>query len=198
MDSQQKRLPRRVSRRAILTRAAGLAGLAAVGGCRGPSESAGGPAGRPPAAGMKMWWWGEQEATGITRWLDDTIAKFKARTGISITPTLMDTDNVIPQFTTAAAAGNVPDIQFFFNGIYHIENAWLGYVSPLNDLLPADLLKRCGATRLSSSGGKQFRVGFYANGFGVAYNKELFNRAKLDAEKPPTTWDQFLNACDRL
>jgi len=145
-----------------------------------------------------MWWWGEQEATGITRWLDDTIAKFRTETGVSITPTLMDTDNVIPQFTTAAAAGNVPDIQFFFNGIYHIENAWLGYVSPLNDLLPVDLLKRCGATRLSSSGGKQFRVGFYANGFGVAYNKELFERAKLDAEKPPATWDQFLDACDRL
>src|SRR5207244_6330903 len=115
--------------------------------CRGGSEPAGGrPAGARRAA-LKMWWWGEQEAVGITKWLDETIAKFKAQTGVSISPTLMDTDNVIPQFTTAAAAGNVPDLQFFFNGIYHMENAWLGNVAPLNDLMPADVLKRSGATR---------------------------------------------------
>src|SRR5438046_2790807 len=134
MESRQEPVWRRISRRAILARAARLAGMAAgaryLTGCTRGSGTTGGP----PAAGMKMWWWGEQEAVGITRRLDDTIAKFNAQTGVSIAPTLMDTDNVIPQFTTAAAAGNVPDIQFFFNGIYHMENAWLGHISPLNDL----------------------------------------------------------------
>jgi raffinose/stachyose/melibiose transport system substrate-binding protein len=202
MEDVQWQLRSRLSRRALLARSAGLAGTGAaaclLSGCRGGSEPAGGRPAAGRSAALKMWWWGEQEAVGITKWLDDTIAKFKTQTGVAISPTLMDTDNVIPQFTTAAAAGNVPDIQFFFNGIYHMENAWLGYIAPLNDLLPEAVLKRSGATQLSSSGGKQYRVGFYANGFGVAYNKELFNRAKLDAEKPPATWDQFLGACERL
>ena len=40
-------------------------------------------------------------------------------TGYPVTSTLMDTANVVPQFTTAAAAGKPPDVQFLFNGIYY-------------------------------------------------------------------------------
>ncbi|MBI1880382.1 MAG: extracellular solute-binding protein [Chloroflexi bacterium] len=150
------------------------------------------------ATNLKMWWWGEQEAVGIQKWMDDTLTKFKEQTGATIEPTLMDTDQVIPQFTTAAAAGNVPDIQFFFNGIYHMENTWLGYIAPLNGLVSDDVLKNSGATALSVFDGKQYRVGFYSIGFGVQYNKELFDKAKLNADEPPSTWDAFLDACDKL
>ena len=54
----------------------------------------------------------------------------------------MDTSQVIPQFTKAAAAGNVPDVQFLFNGIYHMENVWLGYLKPLNGLVSAATIKK--------------------------------------------------------
>ena len=81
-----------------------------------------------------MWWWGEQEAVGIQNWMDDTIASSRPRTH-RIDPTLMDTANVVPQFTEAAAAGKPPDVQFLFNGIYHMENVWLGYLDPLDDLV---------------------------------------------------------------
>ena len=94
-------------------------------------------AARPTANDIKMWWWGQQEAVGIQTWMDDTIKKFKAQTGSSVSPTLMDTSQVIPQFTKAAAAGSVPDVQFLFNGIYHMENVWLGYLKPLNGLVSA-------------------------------------------------------------
>ena len=30
------------------------------------------------------------------------------------------------------------------------------------------------------------------------YNKDLFDKAGLDADKPPKTWDEFLAACDKL
>jgi raffinose/stachyose/melibiose transport system substrate-binding protein len=190
--------PVRCSRRDLLRRGAGLAGVAAIGGTVAGCGGGGKSTAAGSAARLKLWWWGEQEAVGITRWLDDTLAKFKGQSGVAVEPTLMDTDNVIPQFTTAAAAGNVPDLQFFFNGIYHMENAWLGYISPLNELLPEELLKRSGGTRLSVSDGKQYRAGFYANGFGVAYNKALFEKAKLDPELPPRTWDELLEACEKL
>ena len=44
---------------------------------------------------------------------------------------LQDTAVVISQFQTAAAAGKPPDIQFLWNGIYHMESVWLGYLRPL-------------------------------------------------------------------
>ena len=93
------------------------------------------------ASTLKMWWWGQQEAVGIQRWMTDTLKKFQQRNGVKVAATLMDTSNVIPQFTNAAAAGHPPDVQFLFNGIYHMENVWLGYVNELNGLLPASVLK---------------------------------------------------------
>ena len=138
-----------------------------------------------------MWWWGQQEAVGIQRWMNDTLKKFQQRNGVKVAATLMDTSNVIPQFTTAAAAGRPPDVQFLFNGIYHMENVWLGYLNELNGLLPASVLKASGATKMSVYKGKQYRVGFYSVGFGIAYNKSHFRRAGLDPNNPPKTWAQF-------
>jgi ABC-type glycerol-3-phosphate transport system substrate-binding protein len=145
-----------------------------------------------------MWWWGQQEAVGIQKWVQDTIAKFKEENGSTINPTLMSTSNVIPQFTNAAAAGKPPDVQFLFNGIYHMENVWLGYIEPLDGLVSDDVLKNSGATKLSVFDGKQYRVGFYSIGFGIAYNKDLFDKAGLDADNPPQEWDAFMDACDKL
>ena len=153
---------------------------------------------RSNAANIKMWWWGQQEAVGIQSWMDDTIKKFKTQTGASVSPTLMDTAQVIPQFTKAAAAGNVPDVQFLFNGIYHMENVWLNYLKPLEGLVSPATIKSGGGTKLSQYAGKNYRTGFYALAFGVQYNKEHFDKAGLNADSPPKTWDQFLNAADKL
>ena len=198
-----ERLSRPLSRRDLLRYGAGGAAatglaplLAACGG--GGDEGGGGGGGGASPATLKMWWWGQQEAVGIQKWMNDTISKFHSKTKNTIKPTLMSTDNVIPQFTNAAAAGHPPDVQFLFNGIYHMENVWLGYVAPLDDLVSPDVLENSGATQLSVYQGKQYRVGFYSVGFGLAYNKDLFDQAGLDADSPPETWDDFLNACDKL
>ena len=131
---------RPLSRRQLLQYGAGGLAAASLGpllaACGGSSNSSSG--GGP--ATLKMWWWGQQEAVGIQKWMQDTVAKFKANTGNTIAPTLMSTDNVIPQFTNAAAAGHPPDIQFLFNGIYHMENVWLGYIAPLNGLVSDQVL----------------------------------------------------------
>ena len=153
---------------------------------------------KPSANDIKMWWWGEQEAVGIKVWMDDTIKKFKAQTGSNVSATLMDTAQVIPQFTKAASAGAVPDVQFLFNGIYHMENAWLGYLKPLNGLVSAATIKQGGGTSMSTYKGKSYRTGFYSLAFGVQYNKEHFDKAGLNADSPPTTWDAFMDACDKL
>lgn len=193
-------LSRPISRRRLLRLTAGGLGAAALGpvltaraGVSGAAHTA-----DQTATTLKMWWWGQQEAVGIQKWMDDTLRKFKARTGNSVSATLMDTNNVIPQFTNAAAAGHPPDVQFLFNGIYHMENVWLGYLEPLNGLIPNKVLGSSGATKLSTFKGKQYRVGFYSVGFGIAYNKDHFKKAGLNPEQPPKTWAQFIAACTKL
>jgi raffinose/stachyose/melibiose transport system substrate-binding protein len=180
-------------RRLLRTAAGGAAGAGLL-----PLLGAAPASARSSAGNIKMWWWGDQEAVGILAWMNDTIKKFQTQTGSKISATQLDVSVVIPQFTKAAAAGNVPDVAFIFNGIYHMEFVWQGYLKPLEGLVSASTIKNGGQTKLSQYAGKTYRTGFYDLAFGIQYNKEHFDKAGLNADSPPKTWDQFLNCCDKL
>jgi raffinose/stachyose/melibiose transport system substrate-binding protein len=154
-----------------------------------------------PAAGgnsLRLWWWGEQEAPGLEAWLKESIDQYQKESGNTIVPTLQDNASVIPEFQTASAANDAPDMQFFWNGIYPMESVWLNDVQALDDLISTDVLKGSGATQLSVYQGKQYRIGWYAASPLWLYNKEMFDQAGLNADQPPTTWDGLLEACDKL
>jgi multiple sugar transport system substrate-binding protein len=152
----------------------------------------------PVGQTLKMWWWGEQEAPGLENWMNDTIAKFKEKTGHTIEPTLQDTAVVISEFQTASAANDAPDIQFLWNGIYHMESVWLGYLEPLDGLIPLDVIKATNPTALSFYEGRPYRMGWYSAGPMWLYNKEMFDKAGLNADEPPKTYDELLAHCDKL
>ena len=181
----------RISRRDFLRlsgtglAAAGLGSL--VGACGGGSQQE-----------LEMWWWGQQEAKGLKGWLEQSISMYRKKNGVNVTTNLQDTGDVIPGFQRASAANRAPDIQFFWNGIYHMESVWQGYVEPLNGLVPAELRKSSNATVLSVYNGKQYRLGWYAVPLMWMYNKEMFDKAGLNADAPPKTWDSMLDACDSL
>jgi len=147
------------------------------------------------ATELNMWWWGEQELPGLKAVVDDAVKSYTAAT---VKPMLQDTAVVISQFQTAAAAGESPDIQFLWNGIYHMESVWLGYLQPLNGLVKDEVIKASSPTLLSNFGGKTYRVGWYALPMIWIYNKDLYDKAGLDADKAPATWDEFLAACEKL
>jgi ABC-type glycerol-3-phosphate transport system substrate-binding protein len=149
---------------------------------------------------LVIWWWGETELQGLTGWLDETITIFEEKhPNVTVEATLQDTVNVFSDFPTASAAGEPPDLQFSWNGIYAMEWVWLGHVEPLDNLIPKNELKSMVATPLSSFEGKQYRAGWYLFGHGWVYNKDLFKRAGVpDRLSPPETWDEWLQVCQML
>jgi ABC-type glycerol-3-phosphate transport system substrate-binding protein len=182
-------MPNGVSRRTLLERTAALsagAALAELGLVR---------AGRADTQTLNMWWWGEQELPGLQGFVNDSIANYKDAT---VKAMLQDTAVVISQFQTAAAAHKGPDIQYLWNGIYHMESVWLGYLRALDGLVSADVLDASRPTLLSHFGGHIYRLGWYPLPMIWYYNKKLFEQAGLDPEKPPKTWDDLLNACEQL
>jgi raffinose/stachyose/melibiose transport system substrate-binding protein len=196
-------MSRQFSRRQLLRASAAGAGFVALGpflaACGGSDDDDASTAASSGRGGeLKMWWWGEQEAVGVQDWMTSTLSEFQKSNGTTVKATLMDTNNVVPQFTNAAAAGKPPDVQFLFNGIYHMENVWLGYLEPLNGLVDQAVLDKSGATKMSTYEGKQYRTGFYTVAFGIAYNKAHFEKAGLDPDSPPETWDAFTEACAKL
>ena len=188
MKNSRRNVP--LSRRRFLRSSAGALGAgAALGGLLPSMPSlAAGPE-------LRAWWWGEQELPGLAAFVDDSVARY---TAASVETMLQDTSVVISQFQTAAAAGEAPDIQYFWNGIYHMESVWFGYVRPVNGLVSDALIEASNPTLLSHFGGDVYRVGWYSIPMVWYYNKELFDRAGLDADTPPATWDALLDACDKL
>lgn len=152
----------------------------------------------PTGQTLKMWWWGETEAPGLEKWLNESLAKFKTDTGNTIEPTMQDTTVVISEFQTASAAKNAPDLQFLWNGIYHMESVWLGYLDAMNGLIPDEEIKATNPTALSNFQGKTYRMGWYSCAPMYLYNKEIFTKAGLNADQPPKTWDELLAACDKI
>jgi len=176
-----------LSRRELLQASGGLAAGAALSGLL--------PTAARAAGELTMWWWGEQELPGLQAVVNDAVKSYTAAT---VKPMLQDTAVVISQFQTAAASGEAPDIQFLWNGIYHMESVWLGYLQPLEGLVSDEVIKASNPTLLSKFGGKTYRLGWYALPMIWIYNKDLYDKAGLDADKAPATWDEFLGACEKL
>ena len=153
-----------------------------------------------PKAGetLKCWWWGEQEAPGVENWINETVAMFKEETGHTIETTLQDTGVVISEFQTASAANSAPDIQFVWNGVYQMEAAWLGYFEPLDGLIDAKMLEDASPTCMNQYEGKTYSTSWYSCGIACAYNKEMFDKAGLDPEKAPETFEELMDTCDKL
>jgi raffinose/stachyose/melibiose transport system substrate-binding protein len=177
----------RLNRRDFVLTSAMLAGGTALGGLSRAASA--------QAKEMDFWYWGEQELPGLQKYVNDSVAAYKAAT---VKPMLQDTAVVISQFQTAAAAGNAPDLQYLWNGIYHMESVWLGYVKGLKGLVKEDILQASNPTLLSHFGGDIYRTGWYPLPMFWCYNKTLFEKAGLDPEAPPKTWDELLAACEKL
>jgi raffinose/stachyose/melibiose transport system substrate-binding protein len=148
---------------------------------------------------LVMWWWGEQEAPGAQKWLDETVELYqKEHPNITIETVLQSTDSLIPAFQSAMAAHEGPDIEYFWGGVWTLEPAWGGGVAPIDDLIPAEERAHYINNFERTYDGKIWGVPWYMSGNPFVYNKALFEQAGLDPNHPLETWDELLNACDKL
>jgi raffinose/stachyose/melibiose transport system substrate-binding protein len=148
---------------------------------------------------LVMWWWGEQEAPGAQKWLDETVALYqKDHPDITIETVLQSTDSLIPAFQSAAAAQEGPDIEYFWGGVWTLEFVWGGAVAPIDDLIPAEERAHYINNFERTFDGKIYGVPWYLSGNPFVFNPELFTKAGLDPANPPKTWDELIAACGKL
>lgn len=143
---------------------------------------------------LDMWWWGEQEAKGATDWLNDTIEGYsKEHPNITIKPTLQTTEGLVPAFRTAAEAGKGPDIQYFWGGIWSLENAFDDYIRPVSDYIPEEELQHYINYDESSFDGKNWAAPWYVQpSFPVLYRNSVFEDAGVEI---PEDFDGLLETC---
>jgi multiple sugar transport system substrate-binding protein len=171
--------------------AVAIAALVAGSGSAAPARGEG------ETVNLTMWWWGEQEAAGAKKWLAETIRLYEQRhPNVKIKTVLQTTDGLIPSFKAAAAAKKGPDIQYFWGGIWSLDDAWAGNTKPISDYIPRSELKHYLNTREDTFGGKVWTAPWYVQpSFPILYRTDVLAKAGL---KAPRTWAQLLRACDRL
>ena len=130
-----------------------------------------------------MWWWGEQEAAGAKKWLADTVALYqKKHPNVTIKTVLQTTNGLVPAFKAAAAAKKGPDIQYFWGGIWSLEDAWAGSTKPVSDYIPKSELKHYLNTSEDTYNGKVWTAGWYVQpSFPVLYRKDVLAKAGVAA-----------------
>ena len=146
---------------------------------------------------LTMWWWGEQEAAGAKNWLAQTIKLYeKKHPTVSIKTVLQTTDGLIPAFKAAAAAKKGPDIQYFWGGIWSLDDAWLGNTKPVSDYIPKSELRHYLNAKEDTYAGKVWTAPWYVQpSFPVLYRKDVLAKAGV---KVPRTWAALLKSCDAL
>ncbi len=155
---------------------------------------------QPPAKPVKLtiWWWGEQEAPGAQKWLDETMAKYRElHPNVTFEAVLQSTDTLIPAFQSAAAARQGPDIEYFWGGVWTLENAWSGAIIPIDDLFPEEEKAHWINNFERSYDGKLWGVPWYLSGNPFVYNPDLFAQAGVDPAAVKT-WADLIAACDKL
>lgn len=176
---------------------------AILAGCSGGSDK---PSSSSQASGegaaekqLTVWWWGDQEAPGAQAWMDETVAKYEeANPGVKIKTVLQSTDQLVPAFKASAMAQNGPDIQYFWGGVWTLENAWNNYLVPVSDYIPQDELAHYINTSERTYDGKVWGTSWYLSDNAIPYRKDIFEKAGLDPEKPPATWDEFMAASEKI
>jgi multiple sugar transport system substrate-binding protein len=149
---------------------------------------------------MDFWWWGESDAPGADKWLDETIAAYQSvHPNISINVVPQSTDTLQSAFQAAVASDSGPDIATQWATGPVLSYVWQNAIVPLDGLVPPDELQHWQNKDANSYQGKVWASGLYVVGTAIGYNKALFKQAGVaDPAGARWTWDEFLAACAKL
>jgi ABC-type glycerol-3-phosphate transport system substrate-binding protein len=145
---------------------------------------------------VRFWWWGEDEAPGLASWVARTALQHEFDAGVRVESRLLRHDRVIPSLPDAAVAGTTPDLHFLWNGIYHIEHAWDGLLSPLEGHFSPERVAELTGGPQSRFRGHTYRAAWYLIPVVWVVNRDVLARAGV--ESVPTTWDELVECSERL
>jgi ABC-type sugar transport system, periplasmic component len=183
----------------MLITAAVPLGTSLLAGCG--SGTPGQPAGGGGSGGKKVInFWSQQFEDWQTAWEKKHVAAFNAsQKHFQVNLTVVPGDAWAQKLKAAQAAGNGPDVYTISYG--NIGSAVsTGALAPLNGLIKSQYLddidpsiaKFVSAKASSSSPLQQFAYPWLVEPSTVMfYRKDLFQKAGLDPNKPPTRWDEL-------
>lgn len=140
---------------------------------------------------LTMGSWRADDVAGWTKLL----AEYKKTTGVEIQFKPINPPDYNATLRLQLESGTGPDLMFARSYDTGIELFKLGYFSDVTDLKGLSQNFTVGNRSPWMSGDRSFAIPLFAVVQSVYYNKDLFAKA---GAKVPTTWEEFLAACDTL
>ncbi len=141
--------------------------------------------------------WSETEPQGST--LAEAIEAFTEETGVEVEINFQGGRDTRKTLQPALDAGETIDI--FDEDIERVNITWKDYLLDIQDMYDASPLagnQNANLIKVAQElgGGKLHSVPYQPSTFVVMYNKDAFDKAGIKAV--PTTWDEFMAACEAL
>lgn len=178
----------------------------------GTSETAGGDLGAIEDGAELVYWtmWNEAEPQGMV--IQEAVDAFSEATGVKVDINFNGRD-IRKTLEPALAGGEMIDL--FDEDIERVLNAWGDYLLPLDAYVDGvyentggqpyravinntliSLAEQLGTEKAFADGGKIHNIPYQPSAFVTMYNKDLFDKAGVEAL--PKTWDEFQEVCAKL
>jgi len=166
-------------------------------GCGG--EKSGEGAGGKTAGGVTITVWETYNSEERAVFLE-LVEEFQAANpGINIDAVNIPFDGMEPKILTALATNTAPDIVRVDVGFLP-KLAMRGAVHPLDEYASGEVTGELFPVTLASCkiDGHLYGLPDQVNGLCLFYHRDLFEKAGLDPDVPPMTWDEFVGYAEKL
>jgi len=173
-----------------------LVSALAIAACGGSDESSSEEAASGPATGEMTIWARDAQKVFMGKLVEAYNKTHEAQAKLSIIPSAQ----FVQKFGTAAASGTAPDvasIDLVFLPYFASQGALEDISDLANGLTYKDALSPA-HRRLAIYEGKTYALPFTAEASVLYYNKDLFRRAGLNPNKPPTSYAEIVEYAKKI
>lgn len=183
-----------LTRRALLRGASGVA----LAGMLGARTALAAPK-RRSAGDLVVWYLAAgANPEGDKRAFEQSMRAFERAKGAKVKGVAQTLDGFIPAWKAAVKAGQGPDLQYLWEGIFTLEDAWQGNLEPYDTHLAAQETRHWLGTASVRWNGHLWNSPRNLDSLVLLVNKKLLRQAKIDPSTPLQTWAQFLRVCKKL
>jgi multiple sugar transport system substrate-binding protein len=149
---------------------------------------------------LKVWSIDGANAPGIA----DTLSREfdEQNEDIVVEYRVLQCDELVTESTRAIATGQAPDIISFDNPDFALFSSRGAMLDITDRVAASSVIKTdsyyAGPLNSVTWDGRLYGLPKYTDTIGLFYNKDLFRKAGLDPEDPPSTWDELLEAARKL
>jgi ABC-type glycerol-3-phosphate transport system substrate-binding protein len=143
--------------------------------------------------------YGEEEAPGWDNYARETIEMYeKDNPNIDVVYEPQQAAYLWEVFGAAVEAGEGPDIQSGWDGIWSQQWVFRDAVAPISDYLPKKVFDKVILKNNYYHQGKYWCMPVWLVSHVNWVNKNNLKKAGLNPDKLPTTWDELLDVCEKI